>query len=181
VDRGRAQRVGRFLSLVLRHQPDAADVALDAFGWVAVDVLLAGAARRGFPIERAELDEVVRTNDKQRFAVSEDGQRIRASQGHSVAVDLGLAATAPPAVLYHGTVERFVASILRDGLEKRARRHVHLSVDVQTATRVGARRGAPVLLRVDAAAMHAAGHAFFLSSNGVWLTEHVPPRFIARH
>ena len=131
-------------------------------------------------ISRAELDEVVRTNDKRRFAFSADGTRLRASQGHSVSVDLGLTSEVPPAVLYHGTVERFLASILATGLAKRARQHVHLSADVATAGRVGSRRGRPVILRIDAAAMHAAGLRFYRSANGVWLTDEVPPAYISR-
>jgi putative RNA 2'-phosphotransferase len=180
MDEARAVRIGKFVSLVLRHEPSAAGVTLDPEGWVTVDALLEGAARHGFTIERAELDEVVATNDKQRFALSPDGTRIRANQGHTFPVNLGLQALEPPAVLYHGTVERFVASILAEGLSKRERQHVHLSVDVETAARVGQRRGEAIILRVAAAEMHAAGHCFYRSANGVWLTDAVPPQFIAR-
>ena len=165
---------------MLRHEPSAAGVVLDAEGWVDVDDLLAGAARHGVRFTREELDEVVRTNDKQRFAFSGDARRIRASQGHSVSVDLGLQAEAPPAVLYHGTVERFFSSIMAGGLKKRARQHVHLSADVATALRVGGRRGRPVILEVASAEMHGAGFLFFRSANGVWLTDEVPPRFLSR-
>jgi putative RNA 2'-phosphotransferase len=180
VDKARAVRIGKFVSLVLRHEPSAAGITLDSEGWVSVEDLLTGAARYGFAIERAELDEIVETNDKQRFAYSVDKTRIRANQGHSVTVDLGLPPMEPPPVLYHGTVERFVESILKTGLEKRERQHVHLSADVETARRVGVRRGEPIILKIAAAEMHAAGHAFFRSTNGVWLTDAVPPQFIAR-
>jgi putative RNA 2'-phosphotransferase len=180
MERSRAVRVSKFLSLVLRHEPAAAGVTLDAEGWVVIADLLAGAAQRGLAVTHDELREVVRTSDKQRFAVSADGLRIRASQGHSVDVDLKLAPTAPPAVLYHGTVERSVPSILSTGLQKRARQHVHLSAEVDTARRVGARRGEAVILKVDAAGMHASGLEFFRSENGVWLTDEVPPRFVSR-
>lgn len=180
VDKKRATRISKFLSLVLRHEPSAAGVTLDREGWVGVEDLLDGAARRGFPFTRVELDEVVQANDKQRFALSPDRQRVRASQGHSVSVDLGLLPEMPPAVLYHGTVERFVSSIMAAGLEKRARQHVHLSADVATASRVGRRRGQPIILKIVAADMHAAGFRFFRSANGVWLTDEVPPQYISR-
>ncbi|MFO0574829.1 MAG: RNA 2'-phosphotransferase [Polyangia bacterium] len=166
----------RFLSLVLRHRPEAIGLRLDAQGWVAVDELLAALAALGRPMTRAALEALVRDSDKQRFALR--GDRIRANQGHSIAVDLGLAPEVPPAVLYHGTIARVLPSIRREGLIKGSRTHVHLSADRETALKVGARRGAPVLLRVDAAALHAAGHAFFLSENGVWLVDAVPPRFL---
>jgi len=130
------------------------------------------------PLTRDGLAEVVRSNDKQRFAFDETGDRIRASQGHSVEVDLRLSPTDPPAVLFHGTPERFGPAILENGLRKMGRHHVHLSADVATATRVGARRGRPVVLVVDAAAMVAAGHPFYVSANGVWLTDRVPPQFL---
>jgi uncharacterized protein (TIGR02452 family) len=176
----RAVRISKYLSLVLRHEPSAAGVSLDAEGWVAVDELLAGAARHGLAFTRAELDEVVRASEKQRFAFSADAQRIRASQGHSVTVDLGLVPVPPPPVLYHGTIEAFLPSILAVGLERRARQHVHLSADVATASRVGGRRGRPVILRIAAADMHAAGFSFFRSANGVWLTDEVPARYLSR-
>lgn len=173
-------RISKYLSLVLRHDPSAAGVTLDPEGWVNVEELLAGAARHGVSFTIVDLKEVVQTSDKQRFAFSADGQRIRANQGHSVAVDLGLTPETPPPVLYHGTVERFVTSIMETGLEKRARHHVHLSPDVATANRVGSRRGKPVILKIAAADMHSAGFLFFRSANGVWLTEQVPPQYISR-
>jgi RNA:NAD 2''-phosphotransferase len=176
----RATSISKYLSLVLRHNPAAAGVTLDAEGWVRVEDLLAGAARHGRSFTRAELEKVVRKNEKQRFAFSPDGQRIRANQGHSVSVDLGLIPQTPPELLYHGTVERFVPSIMSKGLDKRSRQHVHLSPDLVTATRVGSRRGDPVILEIAAASMHAAGFQFFCSPNGVWLTEQVPPQYISR-
>jgi putative RNA 2'-phosphotransferase len=180
MEKQRAVRVSKFLSLVLRHEPSAAGVTLDEEGWVSIDALLLGATSGGFQIERHELDEVVRTNDKQRFAVSPDGSRIRANQGHSVAADLGLVPLTPPDILFHGTVERSVSSIMAAGLQKRSRQHVHLSADVQTATRVGARRGRPLILQIAAAEMYSAGFQFFRSNNGVWLTVEVPPQYITR-
>jgi putative RNA 2'-phosphotransferase len=180
IEKRRATRISKYLSLVLRHDPGVAGITLDAEGWVDVEELLAGAARNGFSFTRAELEEVVRTSDKQRFALSGDAQRIRANQGHSVSVDLGLHPETPPAVLYHGTIERFVASILADGLDKQARQYVHLSSDIATATRVGSRRGRPIILKIAAAHMHSAGFRFFCSANGVWLTDQVPPQYISR-
>lgn len=171
-------RVSRYLSRHLRHRPDAIGLVLDPAGWVAVTELIEACARAGFVLTRAELEHVVAVNDKQRFAFDGSGLRIRANQGHSVAVDLGLPLTAPPAALYHGTVERFLPAIRRDGLRPMERLDVHLSGDVETARRVGSRRGRPVVLTVDAAAMHGAGHGFRVTPNGVWLVRAVAPEFI---
>jgi putative RNA 2'-phosphotransferase len=172
--------VSKFLAKHLRHAPDALGLTLRPGGWVSVDDLLAASARAGFTISYDELLECVETNDKQRFALDDTGDLIRANQGHSVAVDLQLEEQEPPDLLYHGTVERFLASILAEGLKKGKRHHVHLSKDTETARKVGARRGQPVLLRVDAGRMHAAGFRFFLSANGVWLTDSVPAAFLTR-
>lgn len=171
-------RNGRFLSLVLRHRPDLIGITLDDGGWTSVRDLLAALAAHGRPMTRDQLLATVEGDDKQRYALDVGADRIRANQGHSVAVDLGLQATDPPAVLYHGTPVRNVDSVLRDGLHRAARHHVHLSPDVATATRVGARRGRPAVLAVDAAAMVAAGHIFHRSANGVWLTARVPPAYL---
>ncbi len=171
-------RASRLLSLVLRHRPDRLGLTLDAGGWVAVDSLLAGARRAGVALDRPTLDRVVRENDKRRFALSDDGRRIRASQGHSVPVELGLAPEPPPETLYHGTAERSVDAIHREGLVAGSRTHVHLSADEVTAAAVGRRHGRPVVLRVAAGAMHRAGHPFVRSANGVWLARAVPPEFL---
>ncbi|MFJ3231317.1 RNA 2'-phosphotransferase [Streptomyces sp. NPDC086787] len=172
----RTVKVSKYLSKHLRHQPERIGLVLDAGGWVEIDTLIAAAAAHGFRFSRAELDHVVAANDKKRFAV--DGDRIRASQGHSVEVDLGLPPATPPPYLYHGTVPRNLESIRATGLEPMNRHDVHLSADRETATRVGARRGRPVVLTVDAAAMHRDGHVFQVSANGVWLTRAVPPRYL---
>jgi putative RNA 2'-phosphotransferase len=145
-----------------------------------VDALLAGMARKGHPLRYEQLVEIVETNNKRRYALSEDRRRIRAVQGHSRAVNLDLQATVPPAQLYHGTVARFLSSIREQGLLRGSRQHVHLSPDRETAMIVGKRRGEPVILTVDATAMVGAGHEFYLSENGVWLTGHVPASFIVR-
>lgn len=172
--------VSKFLAKHLRHAPEDLGLTLQPGGWVSVDDLLAASERAGFTISYDELIECVETNDKQRFSFDDTGDLIRANQGHSVEVDLQLEEQVPPAVLYHGTVERFLASILADGLHKGKRHHVHLSKDVETARKVGARRGKPIILQVDAHKMHAEGFPFFVSANGVWLTDSVPSRFLAR-
>lgn len=172
------ERVSRFLSLILRHDPGRIGLTLDAQGWADVTDLLDALRRHGMSIDRATLERIVATNPKQRFALSEDGQRIRANQGHSIAIDLALPSIPPPETLYHGTAARFVAAIRREGLQKRRRQHVHLSADETTALTVGQRHGAPVVLAVRAAAMAADGYVFFHSANGVWLTDHVPPQYL---
>ncbi|GHF04290.1 putative RNA 2'-phosphotransferase [Streptomyces griseoluteus] len=169
-------KVSKYLSKHLRHQPERIGLTLDPAGWVEIDTLLAAAAAHGFPISRAELDHVVAVNDKRRFAV--EGGRIRASQGHTVEVALGLPPATPPPYLYHGTVARSLDAIRAEGLRPMNRHAVHLSADRETATRVGARRGRPVVLAVDAGAMHRDGHVFHVSANGVWLTDSVPPRYL---
>ncbi|MCW2699247.1 MAG: phosphotransferase KptA/Tpt1 [Blastococcus sp.] len=172
--------ISKRLSYVLRHQPGSIGVTLDDAGWTDVDALLNALAGHGLPLTRAELDHVVATNDKRRFAVDESGTRVRASQGHSHRVDLGYVAEPPPPELFHGTVDRFLAAILAEGLRPGRRHAVHLSADAATARTVGGRRGHPVVLRVDAAAMAAAGHRFTRSANGVWLVDAVPPAYLAQ-
>lgn len=171
-------RISKFLSYHLRHAPQELGLALEPGGWVAVSDLLTAADRHGTRLSRADLDEVVSRCDKQRFAFSEDGVKIRANQGHSAEVDLQLQPTDPPALLYHGTAAKSVDAILTNGLEKMARHHVHLSVDVPTARKVGGRHGKPVILAVDAAGMAAAGVTFFCSANGVWLVDRVEPQWL---
>jgi putative RNA 2'-phosphotransferase len=171
-------RISKFLSKHLRHEPDAIGVTLEPGGWVAVDALLDGCRRAGWSVSREDLDEVVITNAKQRFAFDETGTRIRANQGHSVEIDLQLEPATPPDVLFHGTTDRILPVILTDGLKKMGRHHVHLSADVATAVAVGTRHGKPVVLTLDAAGMARAGHVFYVSANGVWLTDHVPRPFL---
>jgi putative RNA 2'-phosphotransferase len=170
--------LSKFLSLVLRHRPSAIGIALDRQGWTVIDTLLGQCQAHGRNISRAMLDEVVQTSPKQRFAVSEDGLRIRASQGHSVAVDLGYEAANPPEVLFHGTAADRVPSIRARGLERMKRHHVHLSPDPATARVVGERHGKSAVLQVFAGRMHRDGYSFYLSANGVWLTESVPPGYL---
>jgi putative RNA 2'-phosphotransferase len=176
----RSTSASKYLAKHLRHAPHDLGLTLQPGGWVPVDELLDAARKHGFPIDYDDLVECVETNDKQRFAFDVSGELIRANQGHSVVVDLHLEEREPPETLYHGTVERFLISIMSVGLNRGNRHHVHLSKDVETARKVGARRGKPVILTVDAGRMHRDGHKFYLSANGVWLTDAVPPGYLSR-
>ena len=171
--------VSKYLSKYLRHAPHELGLTLQPGGWVLVDDLLDAARNHHFSIDYDELVEVVETNDKRRFSFDALGELIRANQGHSVEVDLQLEEAVPPEVLYHGTVERFLTSIREVGLIRGNRHHVHLSKDVETARRVGARRGKPVILMINAGPMHRNGHKFSVSANGVWLTDAVPPAYLS--
>lgn len=171
-------RASKFLSKILRHRPEKIDLTLDALGWAEVSELLEKSAAKGTRISRELLQQVVETNDKQRFSLSSDGSRIRANQGHSIAIDLGLSAQEPPEILYHGTAEKSLNAIRKSGLLPMRRQHVHLSKEADTAQKVGERHGIPVILLVRAGDMHRQGHPFFLSDNGVWLAGAVPPGFI---
>lgn len=170
----------KFLSLVLRHSPQTIGLKLDSGGWAQTDELLACMARSGRRMSLAQLQAVVAGNSKQRFAFSEDGLRIRANQGHSIAVELELTPQQPPAELFHGTATRFLDAIFQQGLTRQSRHHVHLSASVETASAVGRRHGKLALLRVDAARMAADGHVFYQSDNGVWLTDAVPVTYLAK-
>jgi putative RNA 2'-phosphotransferase len=169
----------KFLSLILRHEPSKIGLTLDAQGWANIDELILLSQRNGKRIDRALIEEIVATNNKQRFTISDDGTKIRANQGHSVDIDLGLQPSEPPTMLYHGTATRFLQSIRTQGLLHGSRQHVHLTAEKATAINVGQRHGVPVILSVAARKMHEQGHHFYLSENGVWLTEHVPVSFIA--
>lgn len=174
----RPVKISKYLSKHLRHQPERLGLTLAPGGWVSVDHLLTACAAHQFPITRAQLEEVVATNDKQRFSFDPTGKLIRANQGHSVEVDLQLEPQVPPDVLYHGTGEKAVELILQSGLIKMSRHHVHLSRDVETARRVGTRHGCPVVFAIAAAAMYKAGFTFYCSENGVWLVDAVPPEYL---
>lgn len=174
----RLVKISKYLSYHLRHQPEKLGLTLGVGGWVPVEMLLAAAAKDGFPISAEELQAVVANNDKQRFSFDETKSKIRANQGHSVAVDLQLAAVKPPEKLFHGTAAGAVDSILNQGLQKMSRHHVHLSAEIAIAKKVGERHGRPVVFIVDAAAMDAQGYRFYRSDNGVWLVDKVPPEFL---
>ncbi|NQX84663.1 MAG: RNA 2'-phosphotransferase [Flavobacteriaceae bacterium] len=170
------KRISKFLSLILRHQPETINLDLDGNGWALVSDIL---ANKTLKFTMAELDEVVQTNSKKRFSFNEDKTKIRANQGHSLTtIDLDLKTQSPPEFLYHGTVAKFIDAIKKVGLQKMNRQHVHLSKDQETATQVGSRRGKPVVLSVRAEQMESQGFKFYVSENGVWLTDTVPPEFI---
>lgn len=178
MNNSRLVKISKYLSKHLRHQPERIGIKLAPGGWVGVDELLAACKKHSFPINHAELNEVVASNDKKRFSFDSTGTLIRANQGHSIEVDLQLEPAIPPDVLYHGTGHGAVEAILREGLCKMSRHHVHLSKDIATAKTVGARHGRPVVFAVDAAAMHEAGYTFYCSENGVWLVDSVPPEYL---
>jgi len=173
------KRISKFLSLVLRHQPELIDLSLNENGWAEVNELMEKSKRKQIVFSFSQLEEIVKTNDKQRFAFNSDKSKIRANQGHSVkTVDLQLEAVKPPEFLYHGTVTKFIDAIKTTGLQKQSRQHVHLSADRATATTVGSRRGTPVILNIRALEMYNNGYTFYRSENKVWLTDHVPVAFI---
>jgi putative RNA 2'-phosphotransferase len=171
-------RISKFLSLVLRHRPEKIGLTLDEAGWTPVADLIEACNRHGFSLSLTELQAVVANNDKVRFSFSADGRLIRANQGHSVPVNLGYEPVEPPEHLFHGTAVRFLPSIQAQGLIKGRRHHVHLSADVATARQIGGRHGRVVILKVHSGAMHRDGYAFYLSENGVWLVDAVPPLYL---
>lgn len=171
-------KLSKFLSLILRHAPETIGLGLDENGWADVKELLEKSASHGKTFAFAELEEIVATNDKKRFAFDETKTKIRANQGHSLDVEIEFEKKTPPEILYHGTAEKNVGAIFASGLQKMKRHHVHLSADAETARNVGARYGKPVIFEVDTKAMLAENHEFFVSANGVWLTDEVPPRFL---
>ncbi len=171
-------KLSKFLSLILRHRPEKLGIQLDEGGWTDFDELVAAAKSKNIHITREKIEIIVAQDDKQRYSLSDDGERIRANQGHSINISLGLEAIAPPKILYHGTAERFIAGIQKNGLQKKRRTHVHLSGDEETAIKVGQRHGKPVVLIVHAREMHAKGYAFYQAANGVWLTENIPAEFL---
>lgn len=173
-----SKEISKFLSYVLRHAPETIGLRLDANGWADVDELLTKAKKAGKRLDLDTLRAVVAENDKQRFTLSEDGRRIRAAQGHSVVVDLGLEPSVPPALLYHGTASRNLDAIFAEGLKPGRRQQVHLSLDPETARKVGERHGKATVLAVSAERMHGDGYQFFRADNGVWLTDHVPAGYL---
>jgi len=178
MNQNKTKAISKHLSYILRHKPEAIGLTLDPQGWANVDDLISKSPKG---LSREKIILAVESNDKQRFILSEDGNRIRANQGHSISIDLGLKPSAPPEILYHGTATRFLEPILEQGLKKMNRQHVHLSADVETAVKVGSRHGKPVILTLDTASMVKDGHDFYMSENGVWLTDRVPPQYLSRH
>ena len=181
VDRKDYSSTSKFLAMVLRHKPEKAGVRLDKHGWANVEKLIEGVNTAGkYHLDKEILQEIVRTNDKQRFSFSEDGMKIRANQGHSIAVDVELKKKIPPGILYHGIGEKYVTEIQKHGLIHKNRLYVHLSMNQKTAVSVGARHGKPVVFQVDAASMWRDGLLFFESVNHVWLTEYVPVKYLQK-
>ncbi|PZP49945.1 MAG: RNA 2'-phosphotransferase [Pseudopedobacter saltans] len=170
--------ISKFLSLVLRHKPETIGINLDHGGWTDVSILMEKINQKGFSLDLEMLVHIVATNPKKRFILNDDNSLIRANQGHSLDVDLGLQPLQPPPILYHGTAVRFLNAILIEGLNKQQRQHVHLSKDMDVALNVGARHGKPIVLEVNAGQMYQDQFSFFLSDNGVWLTDHVPIQYI---
>jgi putative RNA 2'-phosphotransferase len=170
-------KVSKFISLILRHKPEEIGITLDEHGWANVDELIAGVSKK-YPIDMDILEEIVGTDEKQRYSFNEDKTLIRANQGHSIPVDVELEAAEPPEYLYHGSATKYFGSILNKGLIPKSRLYVHLSTTEGTAATVGARHGEPVTFRVHSGAMHRNGYKFYLSKNGVWLTKEVPTRFL---
>jgi len=173
--------ISKFLSLVLRHQPETIDIQLDQNGWTDVKDLIEKANNYGIKFDREILNHIVATNPKKRFAYNDTFDKIRASQGHSVEIELGYTNQKPPEILFHGTAEKFVQSILDTGLEKGNRQQVHLSADVETAIKVGQRHGKPFVFKVLAEKMYNDNFEFFISDNGVWLTDNVPTKYLKQN
>lgn len=175
---GNRFNVSKFLSLILRHRPSVIGLTLDDAGWADIAQLVELGRKAGVNLSFGKLRQAVAESDKQRFAISEDGLQIRANQGHSIPVDLGFEEVQPPELLYHGTASKNLAAIRQQGIKKGSRQYVHLSLDKETAESVGKRYGNPVILTVQAGRMHQDGFSFYLSANGVWLTDHVPKEYL---
>lgn len=169
-----------FLSLVLRHKPEAANISLDNHGWADVGLLIKGVNETGRNLDMDTLEEIVRTDEKGRYSFNDDKSKIRANQGHSVEVDMEFVEAIPPDELYHGTAKKNLVGIMSNGLSPMSRQYVHLSKDAQTAIRVGKRHGEPVLLKVNAKKAYNDGYIFFLSVNGVWLIKQIPAEYLER-
>jgi len=173
------KKISVFISLILRHKPETIGISLDEHGWASVEELINGINKvKGYGLDMEALEEIVRTDNKQRYSFSEDKTLIRANQGHSINVDVELKEAEPPEQLFHGTGERFAAAIRQEGLKPMSRLYVHLSKDRETAEKVGARHGKPHIFFVNSGKMYRQGYKFYLSENGVWLTKHVPPEFL---
>ncbi len=175
---GKLDKLSVFISLVLRHKPNAAGIQLDEHGWANVDELIEGINNTGRKIDMDILKEIVRTDNKQRYSFNEDRTLIRANQGHSIPVDVELEEKQPPQYLYHGTADRFLDSIMAEGLKSMSRLYVHLSKVEETAVKVGKRHGKPIILKIKAEEMGKDGAKFYLSQNGVWLTKYVDKKYI---
>jgi len=180
MEEARKKSIGKFLSLILRHEPSKIGIQLDANGWANIDELIQQCGKHRVSFTRKELDEIVATNTKKRYSLNEDQTKIRANQGHSIVVDLEFTPQVPPVYLYHGTADRFLPSIYKEGIKKMNRQHVHLSQDKETAIAVGSRHGRVVVLTILAGKMQEDGVLFFCSANGVWLTDYIDSKYISK-
>lgn len=178
MDEKRKTKISKFLSLILRHKPEVVGLTLEENGWVSVEKLMKACSGYGKSFSFAELKEVVETNDKKRFAFDKTGKRIRASQGHSLEIEIEFEEKTPPAILYHGTAEKNLGVIFTDGLKKMSRHYVHLSADIETAKKVGTRHGKPIIFEINTEKMLEENYKFYISANSVWLVESVPPKFL---
>ncbi len=172
-------KLSKYLCLILRHKPEIIGIELDKNGWADVTELLEKMNQSGEMIDLHKLNEVVKTDNKNRFSFNETSDKIRANQGHSITIDLGYTAQKPPEFLYHGTAGRCAESVLKNGIEKKKRHHVHLSTDEETALKVGQRHGNPVVFMVSSGQMYVDGALFYLSDNGIWLTDFVPVKYLS--
>lgn len=173
------EKTSKFISLILRHKPEVIGISVDEHGWAKVSELLNGISKKQY-IDMEMLEQIVATDNKQRYSFNEDKTLIRANQGHSIKVDVELQEKKPPAILYHGTGEKYVKSIDEQGLISKSRLYVHLSKDEETAKNVGSRHGKPVIYKIYASEMYNNGHIFYLSENGVWLTKSVPVKYMKK-
>ena len=171
-------KASKFLSLVLRHKPEEIGLQLDEYGWIVTNHLIGGINGKGYNIDISDIERIVTEDDKQRYSFNEDKTKIRANQGHSISVNLELNPVEPPIMLYHGTSKRVLNSICVDGITKQARQYVHLSADIETASKVGKRHGELVIFEVYSEQMYEEGYEFYLSNNGVWLTDFVPSEYL---
>ena len=174
----KSNSISKFICLILRHKPNTISITLDRNGWANTQELLNGLNAAGKKINMKQLITLVNTDNKNRFSFNEDKSKIRANQGHSLPVDLGLTESVPPDLLYHGTSEKFIESIKQNGIQKRSRQYVHLSSNIETAVAVGKRHGNPIVLKINTEQMFLDGYKFYLSENGVWLTDNVPYQYI---
>ncbi len=172
------RKLSRYISLILRHKPETIGITLDRNGWADVEKLIDGIKKSGYYIDKDILETIVRQDEKQRYSFNEEHTRIKANQGHSINVDLGLEERKPPEILYHGTATKSIESIMKEGITRQTRQYVHLSTDCETALKVGRRHGKPVILEVNSETMFNDGCRFYLSDNGVWLTDTVPVKYI---
>ncbi|MCX4267451.1 MAG: RNA 2'-phosphotransferase [Lachnospiraceae bacterium] len=171
--------ISKYMSLILRHKPETIGITLDQHGWADVEKLIKGIQKTRY-LDRQMLEEIVRTDTKQRYSFNADQTKIRANQGHSIPVDVELEEQMPPDWLWHGTGEKYTSSIEKQGLLAKTRLYVHLSVDLQTALAVGKRHGKPVIYRINSKKMKEDGYRFYCSVNGVWLTKQVPLNYLER-